>query len=111
MYEHHWLRNSQVLQLLRSLRKRPQAEFDICLRLSDSDFERQLARAKAASVDAEPQRIIGLLEERRGAPFRSGDELAPAKYQRGQQVLREQPHPVPEPHRIYRCRFNRGEQS
>ena len=140
MYDHHWLMNSQVLTLLRQLRKRLQAEFGICLRLSDADFEQQLARAKAMSVDAETQRIIDSLEERRGAPFRSGDEpperlyrghpvlqeperkadiyrliygdeLTPAKYYRGQQVLREQPYRVPDSHKIYRGRFNRGDQS
>ncbi|SEA45193.1 hypothetical protein [Microbulbifer marinus] len=90
MDNHDWLMNSEVLTILRKLRKRLKAEFDINLRYADFDFEQQLAQAKSRTVDSETQRMIAGLEMRRGAPFQTGDEL-PARLYRGQPILEEPP--------------------
>ncbi|WP_346837460.1 hypothetical protein [Microbulbifer sp. SAOS-129_SWC] len=86
--DNHWLMKSEVLTLLRRLRKRLQAEFDITLRFSDADLEAQLARARERTVDTETREIIATLESRRGEPFTSGDEVPPRFY-RGQPILQE----------------------
>ncbi|SDJ94379.1 hypothetical protein [Microbulbifer yueqingensis] len=88
MNNHHWLMNAQVLTLMRKLRKRLQAEFDINLRLSEDGLEQHLAKAKYSTVDGETRRLIAEIEHHRGAPFLTGEEPRPRLY-RGQPVLRE----------------------
>ncbi|SHF14703.1 hypothetical protein SAMN04487965_1479 [Microbulbifer donghaiensis] len=90
MDNHDWLMNSEVLTILRQLRKRLKAEFDINLRFSGFDFEQQLALAKSKTVDTETLRMIAELELRRGEPFRTGDEI-PMRLYRGQPILQEPP--------------------
>lgn len=89
MDNHHWLMNSEVLTILRKLRKRLNAEFGIVLRFSDYDFEQQLARAREKTVDNETRYMIAALEARKGEPFRSGDE-PPQRLYRGQPILEEE---------------------
>ncbi|MCW8125723.1 hypothetical protein [Microbulbifer halophilus] len=88
MGNHHWLMNSEVLTILRKLRKRLNAEFGIVLRFSDYDFEQQLARARDRTVDGETRRMIAALETRKGESFRTGEEQPPRLY-RGQPILEE----------------------
>ncbi|WP_308366089.1 MULTISPECIES: hypothetical protein [unclassified Microbulbifer] len=88
MKNNHWLMTSDALTILRRLRRRLQAEFDICLRFSDDNLEQQLGRAKAKSADSETRQLIGKLEEIRGRPFLTGDEAPPRLY-RGQLILNE----------------------
>lgn len=88
MGNHQWLMNSEVLTVLRKLRKRLNAEFDVVLRFSDYDFEQQLARARDRTVDDETRRMIAALEARKGEPFRTGEEHPPRLY-RGQPILEE----------------------
>lgn len=91
MDNHQWLMNAEVLTILRKLRKRLQAEFNICLRLSDYDFERQLAQARDQTVDSETQRMIAELEARKGQAFLTGNEL-PQRLYRGQPILDNSAH-------------------
>ncbi|MFI2811399.1 MULTISPECIES: hypothetical protein [Microbulbifer] len=88
MDNHHWLMSAEALTLLRKLRKRLQAEFDISLRFSEYAFEQHLARAKHKTVDGDTRHMIAQLEKLRGAPFSTGDEPAPRLY-RGQPILQE----------------------
>lgn len=88
MDNHQWVMNSEVLTILRKLRKRLQAEFDICLRFSDYDFEWQLAKARDKTVDGETRRMIAELEARKGTPFTTGEEM-PQRLYRGQPILDE----------------------
>ncbi|WP_250459093.1 hypothetical protein [Microbulbifer litoralis] len=88
MDNHHWLMSSEVLTILRKLRKRLSAEFGIVLRFSDYDFEQQLARAREKTVDSETLHMIAELEARKGEAFRTGDEPQPRLY-RGQPILEE----------------------
>lgn len=90
MNNNHWLMNSEVLTLLRKLRKRLKAEFDITLRFTDYGFEQQLARARDRTIDSETRHMITALEERRGKPFTTGDEAPPRLY-RGHPILQEPP--------------------
>ncbi|MFC6632999.1 hypothetical protein [Microbulbifer taiwanensis] len=95
MNNQQWLMNSEVLTILRKLRKRLQAEFDICLRFSDANLEQQLARARDRSIDSETRRMIAELEERKGRAFSTGEEI-PQRLYRGNPVLQE-----PETRNIY----------
>ncbi|QKX17278.1 hypothetical protein [Microbulbifer sp. YPW1] len=89
MTDHQWLMTSQALNILRKLRKRIQAEFDISLRFSDFDFEPQLAELKHRSHDDESLKLIAQLESLKGSPFLTGNE-PPERLYRGQRVLKEQ---------------------
>ncbi|WP_237055490.1 hypothetical protein [Microbulbifer sediminum] len=91
MDNHHWLMSAEALTLLRKLRKRLQAEFDVSLRFSEFAFEQHLARAKHRTVDEDTRRMIAQLEQLRGTPFLTGDEPAPRLY-RGQPILEETPN-------------------
>lgn len=86
--DNHWLMNSEVLTILRKLRKRLHAEFDITLRFSDEDLEEKLARARNKTVDSETRRMITTLEEYKGQAFTCGEE-GPRRFYRGQPILQE----------------------
>jgi hypothetical protein len=88
MENSYWLMSSETLALVRKLRKRVKAEFDIGLRLSDPGLVQQLARIKTKSVDIETQRLIARLEERQGAPFLAVAD-GPVRLYRGNRVLAE----------------------
>ncbi|WP_156481417.1 hypothetical protein [Microbulbifer thermotolerans] len=90
MANNHWLMNSEVLTLLRKLRKRLKAEFGITLQFADYGFEAQLARARDKTIDSETRQMISALEARRGAPFTTGEEAPPRLY-RGHPILQEEP--------------------